>query len=209
MTNLLDESDFENFFAEPQDTDIPLNDSNIAGKPKSTFKWTPPSGRNIYIDNFAKAAKKHLDDFLRSHSTTDVDTNLSKKEVKAIQKLRRNTSIVIRPADKGGAVTILNTQDYIEEAENQLMDTKFYVRINLDPSNIFNSLCKELLDGLSSNISDTVRELIPPQPKIGYFYTLPKVHKLSKVLLNHFSCQADPGDRIPDLTLYRSQKYDN
>ncbi|KAJ8033860.1 hypothetical protein HOLleu_24229 [Holothuria leucospilota] len=112
----------------------------------------------------------------------DVHTNLSKGEFAAIKQLARNKSIVIRPADKGGAVTILNTKDYIDEAEKQLLDTKFYVHINFDPVSTFNSISKDLLDGLSPHISGTVRELIPSQPKLGYFYTL-----VSRVMLIVFS----------------------
>ncbi|XP_033103831.1 tyrosine-protein kinase receptor Tie-1-like [Anneissia japonica] len=43
--------------------------------------------------------------------------NLTTDERSCIKQLRQNPNIVIKPADKGSAVTILNTHDYITEAE--------------------------------------------------------------------------------------------
>ena len=34
--------------------------------------------------------------------------------------------IIIKPADKGSAVVVLNKKDYIAEGMRQLSDTKFY-----------------------------------------------------------------------------------
>ena len=38
--------------------------------------------------------------------------NISSKERAAIQSLKRNKNIIIKPADKGGATVILNRSDY-------------------------------------------------------------------------------------------------
>ena len=46
--------------------------------------------------------------------------NISVKERKAIKNLRQNNNIIIKPADKGGAIVILNKEDYIKEGERQL-----------------------------------------------------------------------------------------
>ncbi|KAJ8033490.1 hypothetical protein HOLleu_23746 [Holothuria leucospilota] len=139
-----------------RNSDPPFNDNNKTEKPANKrTNWTPSTGRNVHIDNFAKTARKHLDAFLRSHANADKYTILTKGEFKAIKTLRNNRSIVIRPADKGGAVTILNTKDYIEEAEDQLKDSKFYARINSDPKTIFDSITKDLLNGLSRHITGT------------------------------------------------------
>jgi hypothetical protein len=44
-----------------------------------------------------------------------------------LTKLGQNTSIVIKKADKGAAVVIMNREDYITEAERQLSDQNFYI----------------------------------------------------------------------------------
>ena len=46
--------------------------------------------------------------------------NLSLEERKAITELTSNSEIIIKPADKGSTVVVLNTTDYIKEAHRQL-----------------------------------------------------------------------------------------
>lgn len=41
--------------------------------------------------------------------------NLSREEMKALEDLRQNASIVIKPADKEGGIVILNIIDYGSE----------------------------------------------------------------------------------------------
>lgn len=47
-------------------------------------------------------------------------TNISREERMAIHNLNRNTNIIIKPADKGSAVVILNRTDYLAEGQKQL-----------------------------------------------------------------------------------------
>ncbi len=46
--------------------------------------------------------------------------------MRALKQLKENEDIIIRPADKGGTIVILNKTDYITEAEQQLADTRVY-----------------------------------------------------------------------------------
>ena len=48
--------------------------------------------------------------------------NINHKEKVSIlvQSLKRNKNIIIKLADKGGAIVILNRSDYIKEGKNQL-----------------------------------------------------------------------------------------
>lgn len=46
--------------------------------------------------------------------------NLSREEKGALRELKRNPHITIKEADKGGAVVILDTADYVAEADRQL-----------------------------------------------------------------------------------------
>ena len=40
--------------------------------------------------------------------------------------LKNNENIVIKKADKGSAVVVMNTTDYLREGYRQLSDQKFY-----------------------------------------------------------------------------------
>ena len=57
--------------------------------------------------------------------------NISCKERAAIQSLKRNKNIIIKPADKGGATLILNKSEYIK-GKNQLNHQQNYQTLSLD-----------------------------------------------------------------------------
>ena len=66
-------------------------------------------------------------------SKTSSKDNLSHGERQALLDLRNNKSIVIKPADKGGAIVILNRTDYITEGERHLNDNITYKKLSCDP----------------------------------------------------------------------------
>ena len=87
-------------------------------------------------------------------------SNLSKEEWTAHQNLKTRDDIVIKPADKGGAVVVWRTDLYKQEAFRQLADTKFYAKVN-----------KDLTQANQKIVKDTVNKLIleqncPQQPVI-------------------------------------------
>ncbi|KAM9296686.1 uncharacterized protein PAF06_017613 [Gastrophryne carolinensis] len=103
--------------------------------------------------------------------------NITKEEQKAISTLKENKDIIIKPADKGGAIVIMNTSDYKQEAYRQLSNTLHYAKLQEDPTDIYAKELLKLLKGLPSRIRDSVLQLIPEDPKVACFYMLPKVHK--------------------------------
>jgi hypothetical protein len=62
-------------------------------------------------------------------------SNITMEERDAIDHLSDNTSIVIKKADKGGMVTIMDRMQYISEAHRQLNDERYYERHSNDPLN--------------------------------------------------------------------------
>ena len=109
--------------------------------------------------------------------------NLSRSERCAIQTLKNNKDIIIKPADKGSAVVILNTTDYISEARGQLNNTKFYKKLYHDPTPDHNLEVKKILDEML--IRDEIDQscydyLYISKPRTPRFYTLPKIHKPSR-----------------------------
>jgi hypothetical protein len=47
-------------------------------------------------------------------------------EKQALEELQQNTSIIIKPADKGSAIVILDREQYVKEALRQLQNTEYY-----------------------------------------------------------------------------------
>lgn len=108
-------------------------------------------------------------------------SNLSPKEIKAISSLKKNTNIIIKPADKGSCTVILDKVDYIKEGIRQLSNDKHYKKIEepIHPkikdkiSTILNEL---YLEGyLDKKQVDYLK--VPEKPRERRFYLLPKIHK--------------------------------
>ena len=108
--------------------------------------------------------------------------NTSKHERQAIVTLRKNTDIVIKPADKGGAIVIMNKEDYIKEGERQLANTTHYQKIE-DIKKLRHKFIKEVEQSLRSLKNreyineDIFKILLRNNPRTSNLYLLPKIHK--------------------------------
>ena len=59
-------------------------------------------------------------------------SNLTSSQETALRNLSLNENIIIKKADKGSNVVILNKSDYIQECQRQLNDMKFYLKLDED-----------------------------------------------------------------------------
>ena len=55
--------------------------------------------------------------------------NLTHEEEMAMKKLLNDSSIVIRPADKGLGIVIMNTEDYTNKLEKEMKDNGTYAQL--------------------------------------------------------------------------------
>ncbi|KAJ8034418.1 hypothetical protein HOLleu_21248 [Holothuria leucospilota] len=151
-----------------------LNHSSQAKYPKPSSrksKWTPASGRNHFIDSYVSTVQTHLDNFLSSLQGNGILTqghnNLSRSGRTAIRELREREDIIIRKADEGGAIVVLDTYDYISEAELQLSNEMFYKEVKDDPTELFKQELGNLVRNFSSDLIPEIEELIPATPRPG------------------------------------------
>ena len=63
-------------------------------------------------------------------------SNLTKNETDTLQPLSQRDDIIMIKADKGGAVVIIDVDDYIREANLQLDNTDFYKKNIKGPNRI-------------------------------------------------------------------------
>lgn len=53
------------------------------------------------------------------------DWNVTKGERETLKRLSADTSLVIKPADKGSVVVVMNREQYVKEVNRQLEDQDF------------------------------------------------------------------------------------
>uniref|UniRef100_A0A803J6K6 GIY-YIG domain-containing protein n=1 Tax=Xenopus tropicalis TaxID=8364 RepID=A0A803J6K6_XENTR len=106
--------------------------------------------------------------------------NLTPGEYKALHALSRDDTIIIKKANKGGSVVVLDTPAYVAEVMRQLTDVETYTLLKRDPTEGFKSVLVDLLsEGFSNGVLTTreVEMLKCEYPVIPVFHVLPKVHK--------------------------------
>ena len=109
--------------------------------------------------------------------------NISSEERKAIQQLTSNKEITIKPADKEGAVLILNTTDYINEGLRQLGYSNFYIETPEDLTSIHTRAVNDNLKTMHENkeIDDNCFQYLTySNGRTAMFFMLPKIHKKLK-----------------------------
>ena len=145
-------------------------------KPKST--WEPPDqSRDPVLKTFCKSVQDEVGRFKPREPRYK---NITLDEKNAIKALQNDQTIVIKKADKGSAIVIMNKNDYITEAERQLNDTDFYQKT---PTDLTTKHVAEIRDYLlemqkDGEIDEKTFEILDPTgARTPSFYFLPKIHK--------------------------------
>ena len=91
--------------------------------------------------------------------------NLTKADHGALQSLKKRDDIIIKPADKGSAMVVMDREHYISEA-----DSNFYTSLNHGPTleyakHVSNVVGEMLTEGLISE--KNFKYLLVDQPKAG------------------------------------------
>ena len=113
-------------------------------------------------------------------SKFDRDSNRTKDEFTAIKSLRTNNDLIIKPADKGSAIVVMNRTDYIEEGLRQLSNTDFYEETPNDLTDRHVALVTHTIYDLQGKgqISEKTADFLSFNiDRTPQFYMLPKIHK--------------------------------
>ena len=106
--------------------------------------------------------------------------NINKDESRALSQLKKDSTIMILPADKGKAVVVMDTEEYTKKVLIMLNDKKTYVRLNKDPTPSFKRRLLSILNRLKTEgkISDLqYKDLYPTTENVPRLYCTPKIHK--------------------------------
>ncbi|XP_070194281.1 uncharacterized protein [Littorina saxatilis] len=107
------------------------------------------------------------------------NSNLTRDEQQALVSLKSRQDIVIKPADKGGAVVVWDRELYLREAHRQLNDAASYkplpqASLPLDQKQIADTIKEQIKH---NNLPATAKLLLKSDAKQPTFYLLPKIHK--------------------------------
>ena len=114
-------SDCENFFRrlqlrghyssikDPVDTTIAENtnhsgDFDFGSLKRKTTRWTPPSWQFSALDYYITKCRREISKFTSKFKERLRKTNITSQEWTALMTLKRPNDVVIKSADKGGAV---------------------------------------------------------------------------------------------------------
>ena len=158
-------------------------------------RWIPPNGRNTFIDSFVNYTYCTRDQCYNFISNTphNVKSNLPKQQQ---GELSNNTNIVIKEADKGGAITIINKEDYIHDCSLILTDNSTYLKTTSHMVVTHNEEAKDIIGNISSNNRSHISQLFPVKATPGTFYAIPKLHKLSHLISTNTNRHMTDGNLI-------------
>ena len=105
---------------------------------------TPPNNHHT-INTYVEAVKKDIEQS-KTVTPRKIRPNLSKDEKVALKDLLKQDDIIITNADKGGTVVIMDVNDYIREAKQQLNGSKNYKVLVKDPTITNNDLVNQTID---------------------------------------------------------------
>ena len=159
--------------------------SNSTEKPANKIlhpssEWAPHSGQNPFLDAHRNSI---INEFLKEldHPTKiSRKRNLTNKEYQAMRDFHNCPDIIIKPADKGGSIAIMNTVDYVTESQRQLFNQEHYKTLDKDPTIPYNKYVHHLVElaWRMEIINETTKEnLQTKNPKIPSFYLLPQIYK--------------------------------
>jgi len=109
--------------------------------------------------------------------------NITKTQIKTIKNFKRNTELIVKPADKGGAVVVMDKALYEKEALRQLNNNHYYRPLPDGPiyqdtaSAMFNILLELFTQGYITGNQLGYLRADPKTMDSRYMYILPKIHK--------------------------------
>lgn len=137
--------------------------------------WWPPK-LNTNITEFCDQIKLEL---IQSYSHKRC-TNLKKEEITALRSLKINKDIIVIRADKGGAICVLDKEEYMNKIFQMLNDEQVYTLAQFDDTIKIKNECDSLINELYNTGFLTYKQrkyLTNFTPKCPRFYGLPKIHK--------------------------------
>ena len=144
---------------------------------RNKSRFTPKPRRDLDLDRFINIVTK-----FPFSSNRNKKKNISKKEEDALARIKQDKSIILKEADKGGAIVIMDTDYYREKVLEQLNDEEYYCQEQENSDKKVRSKIKSLVDRNARNLTEKEADyLCNFEIKQSNFYGLPKIHKSAEI----------------------------
>ena len=146
--------------------------------PKASMVASIESGIRNLPDSSKSIIRSQVANILRSAKPPRC--NLSADEINALRTLKKDSSIVIQPADKGNATVIMDRSSYEEKLDSLLSDNSIYEKLKRDPTKCTERNMNRMLLRLKNEgkFPDAVYyKLRSTDAVCSRIYGLPKIHK--------------------------------
>ena len=160
--------------------------------------WTPERGRDPWLDLYLEEVSHSI----LAGVKKSCRKNLSKAEEEALYQLMTDDDIVIRPADKGSGIVVLDRSDYLARLQDEVNDDSTYKKTNGDLTMSIQKKVKDLADRLRTRgfIGKYQHQyLIQKIPQPGLLQGNPKLHKKGAPLRVIVSGRGHPTERVAEL----------
>ena len=155
------------------------NDTNKKLDPYHSLKeaniqWVPKETHHT-VDTFIEKIQKDLSELKPNNRD-----NLTRPERKALNSHKKRDDIIITIADKGGAIVIIDVNDYLKEAHRQLKDEDFYAELTHIPTSKYGDIINKAIESFIKEklISEQLgKNLMNANPKTPHVYFRPKIPK--------------------------------
>lgn len=159
--------------------------TNYKNKGNTEAKFTLPSHWEPTWEQISGEVKEliqsDIHNFHQFLPFIDGGMGRAEEEREIIRELQENKNIVIKPADKGSKIVIMDKQQYVGEAHRQLVNTKYYRPIGESLQKTSQSQIYAVINRLyyKKYITAKQRDFLfgPTSPRERQFYLLPKIHK--------------------------------
>jgi len=186
----------EYFFTEEEEDGPPEMDKPYRKTKPST--WTPKAGRDKWLDAYIKAVKE---DFIAGLNC-NFKLNITKEEERAMKELLSDDEIVIRPADKGSDIVVMDRDEYVQELQGEMSDCATYEAVPGDRTRTVQNKVKNVVDTLykkGSIDNDLRRYMTGYEGTSGKLQGNPKLHKPGMPLRTIVNGRNHPTEKMAEI----------
>ena len=147
------------------------NESENTDTERSPLKWHIkrdgyPSNNNEVLEEYITQVTTDMENMVSDFENLNWN-NLSKNEREALNKLKRNQSIVIKIADKRGAIVVMDRSEYTELIKKDLNNSKYYTKLEHDNIQDIISEKDKLVEHMKDYLDSTEYETLSDNSNVS------------------------------------------